>query len=258
MKIRVLGCHGSDHFYHDDSGVKTCRTCCFLVDGSLLVDAGTIGSVLTEPEQHGIRHILVTHLHFDHIKGLPTFADNLADEGSEQVVLLGTEDVLQGLQRHVFNEAVYPDFTRLPSPDRPIFQCRPLELRKPTQVGEFLVTAIPVHHAVPTVGFLIEKGEEAILYSGDTYVTDEIWEVAAGVPHLKAAFIETSYPSSKGELAYMSRHLTPSLLAGEFKKIGRPDLPLYVYHLKPRFREEIAAELKALGLQNLNGSCGLI
>ena len=53
------------------------------------------------------------------------------------------------------------------------------------------------------------------------------------------------------ELARVSKHLTPSLFAREFRKIGRPDLPVYVYHLKPRFREQIRRELAQLKIPNL-------
>ncbi len=40
----------------------------FLIDDSLLLDAGTIGSVLTEDEQWSIRNIFITHAHLDHIR----------------------------------------------------------------------------------------------------------------------------------------------------------------------------------------------
>ncbi|HRI39413.1 MAG TPA: hypothetical protein PLO50_12735 [Nitrospira sp.] len=45
------------------------ESCGFLIDGVLLLDAGTIGVQLTMPEQHRIRLVLLNHLHFDHIKG---------------------------------------------------------------------------------------------------------------------------------------------------------------------------------------------
>ena len=53
------------------------------------------------------------------------------------------------------------------------------------------------------------------------------------------------------ELASIAKHLTPSLLAQEFKKIGRPELPLYVYHIKPPFRDQITDQLSKLGIPNL-------
>ncbi|HKW87031.1 MAG TPA: 3',5'-cyclic-nucleotide phosphodiesterase [Nitrospiraceae bacterium] len=251
MKIRVLGCHGSDQLVDGDLGPHQCRTCGFLINETVLVDAGTVGPTLRLAEQKRIRHVLLSHLHFDHIQGLPTLADNLVDEIVESVRLTSIPEVLKGLQGHVFNGEVYPDFFQLPDPKCPIFVCRPLEIGKEQDVSGLRVTAIPVNHQVPTVGFFIREGHATILYSGDTYETEEIWKVAAHMPSLKAALIETSFPNTMAELARVSKHLTPSLFAREFRKIGRPDLPVYVYHLKPRFREQIRRELAQLKIPNL-------
>jgi hypothetical protein len=68
---------------------------------------------------------------------------------------------------------------------------------------------------------------------------------------LKGAFIETSFPNEYESLAKESKHLTPKLLAQEYQKIGQPDLPLYVFHLKPQFREQIASQLHDLALPSL-------
>ncbi|MGH7256537.1 MAG: MBL fold metallo-hydrolase [Nitrospirales bacterium] len=250
MKIRVLGCHGSDQVVKDGK-VRQCRTCGFLINGVTMVDAGTIGSVLQLEEQKRIRHVLLSHLHFDHIQGLPSLADNLVDEQVKPVELAGIGPVLNGLRDHVFNGQVYPDFLELPTKHDPIFICREMEVGKPFDVSGLQIRAIPVNHLVPTVGFLIREGDHSILYSGDTFETDEIWKVAASEPTLKAAFIETSFPDSLHELARVSKHLTPSSFAREFRKIGRPDLPVYVYHLKPRFRHQIRRELERLGMKHL-------
>jgi hypothetical protein len=53
------------------------------------------------------------------------------------------------------------------------------------------------------------------------------------------------------DIAIRSKHLTPSLLAREFKKIGKPDIPLYVYHMKPTVRDRIIKELGDLEIPNL-------
>jgi hypothetical protein len=45
--------------------------------------------------------------------------------------------------------------------------------------------------------------------------------------------------------------LTRACLAKEFAKIGRPDLPLYAYHLKPRFRDPIVPQLMELAIPTL-------
>ncbi len=216
-----------------------------------MVDAGTVGAALLLAEQRQISHILLSHLHFDHIQGLPTLADNLADDASDPVSLLSIREVLDGLLEHVFNDRVYPNFLKLPNPTRPVFSCRALAPEQPSEVAGLQVTPVPVNHLVPTVGFLIRDGQSSVLYSGDTHETDRIWKLAAQEPTLKAALIETSFPDDMAELARISKHLTPALFAREFAKLGRPDLPVYVYHLKPRVRDQIKRELAALKIKHL-------
>jgi ribonuclease BN (tRNA processing enzyme) len=102
------------------------------------------------------------------------------------------------------------------------------------------------------VGFLIREGKSSMLYSGDTYTTEEIWAVAAREPTLKAAFVETSFPNRMADLALASKHLTPALFEQEFQKIGRADLPVYLYHMKPRQRLEIEREVRQLSIKQVS------
>ena len=113
------------------------------------------------------------------------------------------------------------------------------------------VTPVPVNHTVETVGFIIRDHDCAWLYSGDTHLTEEIWRIAAQTPNLKGVFIEVSFPNDMLDIAIRSKHLTPSLLAQEFKKIGKPDIPLYAYHMKPTVRDRIIKELADLEIPNL-------
>jgi ribonuclease BN (tRNA processing enzyme) len=251
MKIRVLGCHGSDQLLIGKDGSRQCGACGFLVNGTLLIDAGTVGSRLSLDEQRSIRQVLLSHIHFDHIRELPTLVDNLGDNDPFPVTVASIGAVLNGLERHIFNGAVYPDFFRLPRPDRPVLIAQTLELRQERILSDLRVMPILVNHVIPTVGFIIHDHASAILYSGDTYRTDELWQVASRVPNLRAAFIETSFPDEMADLAKVSKHLTPALLAEEFAKIGRPDLSLYVYHLKPRCRDRIVRQLRDLAIPTL-------
>jgi ribonuclease BN (tRNA processing enzyme) len=188
VKIRVLGCHGSDQLLEGERRPHQCRTCGFLIDDTIMLDAGTIGAALTLPQQRRIRHVLLSHLHFDHIKGLPTLADNLVEEHVQPIVLSSIPQVLDGLRAYVFNGDVYPDFLTLPDPQRSMFVGQACEVGKDYELGSHRVTAIAVNHLVPTIGFLIRDGQSAFLYSGDTYDTDDLWAAAVKEPTLKAAF----------------------------------------------------------------------
>lgn len=251
MNIRILGCHGSDTLLQRATGLHTCNTCGFLLNETLLLDAGTVTTKLSLNEQKQIRHIILSHLHFDHIKGLPTLADNLSEQMSAPIVVAGLPEVIQGLKRHIFNTDVYPDFFSIPTLERPMLTSSYL---KPGHVYSFSgidITPILVNHTVPTTGFIVQDRSSAFVSSGDTYSTDELWHEAKHLPHLKAAFIECSFPNSMRELARMSKHLTPDLFAQEFRKLDRDDIAVYAYHLKPAYKDEIIGELRELSISGL-------
>ena len=63
MKVRVLGCSGAI--------AKDCRTTSFLIDDSILIDAGTGVGDLTLEQMRRIDHVFLTHSHLDHIAALP-------------------------------------------------------------------------------------------------------------------------------------------------------------------------------------------
>jgi len=93
----------------------------FLVGGTFLLDAGTIGLALNIREETGIRQILLTHAHFDHIKGIPFLLDNLVirNTGNTITVMSGKE-VIDDLQKNIFNGRIWPDITGIPSSERPV------------------------------------------------------------------------------------------------------------------------------------------
>ena len=252
MQIRVLGCHGADCLVDATDRLIRQESCGFLIDNSVLLDAGTIGTRLTLAEQRRIRFVLLSHLHFDHIKGLPLLADNLAEWFVEPVTVAATEPVLQGLRDHVFNDVVYPNFFQLPSRDNPILQARVLHPGKSVVLGHLEITPVAVNHTVPTLGYVVKDEEAALLYSGDTYGTEEIWQLGRTTPNLKAAFIESSFPNELGELAKKSKHLTPALFLKEFQKLERPNLPVYAYHMKPPFHAQIKEEISRLGIERVS------
>ncbi len=228
-----------------------CRPCAFLINDTILLDAGTVGSQLTLPEQLKISHVLLSHLHFDHIKDLPTLADNLVGESGTSLVVASIPEVLEGLRAHIFNSSVYPDFFRLPDTNRPVFVSQRLQVDREWTASGLRIVPIRVNHLVPTVGFLISDERTTILYSADTYQTEDLWRAASSMPNLRAAFIEVSYPNAQAAFAQTAKHLTPDLMKGEFRKIGRPELPVYVYHVKPRFRSVIEAELRQLPIAQM-------
>lgn len=246
MKVRVLGSFGSR--------LGKSQTCSLLINDRLLLDAGAVASVLSLPEQIAIDDVLLTHAHLDHIADLPFLVDNVFVWRTTPLRVWAPAPVLQAIKDHMFNDIVWPDFTRLPSPTAPILQLLPLALSGEDHIGNLTVRWAPTRHPVPSVGYCITEGESTVLFSGDTGSTDELWALGRSFLQMKAVFIETTFPDRLASLGEVSGHLTPTTLRGELEKLGRPDIPVKIFHAKAQFLEEIREELRDLThLQILQG-----
>lgn len=241
MILRVLGCSGAE--------LPGCNPPGYLIDDTLLLDAGTIGAALSEEEQWAIRHIFITHCHLDHIRALPFFADNMAlKNGPHNVGIVSARDILQVLKTNIMNNLVWPDFSRIPSPEAPVLSYRELEHAEVFRADGFTVTACSVTHSVPAQGYIVRKGEQALLYTGDTGPTEAIWQHAS---QLSAMIIEVSFPNDMEQMALLTGHLTAKLLAKELAKIAVLPLRIFITHPKPQFYQRIKDELAALAVPQL-------
>ena len=238
MDVRILGCYGAE--------MPGFRTSCFKINDSILVDAGAVTSVLSRDEQIGIRDILVTHSHLDHIKDIPLLADNVIGCNSHYINVISTKEVIGILREHLFNFKIWPDFSKIPTPENPVIRFREIETGKPFDVNGLTVTAVEVHHTVPAVGYIISDGKSSLAVSGDTCHTDKLWELINATADVKAIFLETSFPNNMEELANISGHLTPEMMGKELKKLNNSDIPVYLYHLKPNFLDVLKEQISAV------------
>jgi len=244
LKIQVLGAAGSEVPGHN------CPS--FLVDGKILLDAGTIALSLSIREETGLGSVLLTHAHFDHIKGIPFMLDNLVTRSTgNTITVLSGKDVLDDLKKNIFNDRIWPDFTRIPTRERPALRYKAIVPSRAVMVNGFRVTMERVNHSVPAYGYIVEKpGEKAIAYTGDTGPIDRFWERMAA-RNVKFLITETSFPNRLEKMALSSGHLTPSLLEKEIAKMPLPPEKIFIMHIKPQFLEEIETEIQALGHDNI-------
>lgn len=236
LAIRTLGPFGGS--------APGYRLTTFLVDGETALDAGSLTDALPLAAQRRVRRIVLTHAHFDHIASLPLLIDNLYGQ-SRALQILAPEPVLSALHRHVLNDQIWPDFTRLPSRARPIVRLRAIAEGRPFRAGSVVLTPFAVSHVVPAYGYIVSKPGRSVLFSGDTEATDRLWEAARRARDLKAIFLELSFSDTQLALARVSRHLTPALVRRELPK-APPRVPIYLYHMKPPSLARIAREVRAL------------
>lgn len=239
MLLRVLGCHGGETPRH--------RTCAFLLDGRVAIDAGSLTSGMELREQYKLEAVLVSHAHLDHVRDLATIADSRTQAGCPPLVIAGIRETIDILKAHFFNGKLWPDFSKIPTAKKPTIVYRELKPEKPAQIGKLTVTPILVSHTIDTCAFIIQKGRDVIAYSGDTGPTDRLWEVLSAEKRLRALLMEVSFPNEQQRLATVSGHHTPQTLATDLRKLeNHRDLPVLLYHIKPMFQRQVERECAKL------------
>ncbi len=244
MKVRVLGCSGAIG--------KDCRTTSFLIDDNLLVDAGTGVGDLTLQEMRNIDHVLLTHSHLDHVVSLPLMVDAVASGRSKPLQVHALQATIDALKAHIFNNTIWPDFSKIPSLAAPFISYHPLELGDTLALADKHIEVLPAVHTVPAAGYAISSsklnadssgGNAAWVFTGDTEQNPALW---ARINQLKVAMlvIETAFSNRESDLARRSLHLSPQSLASELDCIAPgSSYPIYITHTKPAETELIMAEI---------------
>ncbi|RKH19494.1 3',5'-cyclic-nucleotide phosphodiesterase [Corallococcus praedator] len=238
MKLQVLGCHGGE--------LPTCRSTCFLVDDVLALDAGALTGTLSLEQLCKVDDILVGHSHFDHVKDLPLLADLVIGRRDKPVTIHASRECARALRENMFNNALWPDFTRIPTRHKPVLAIKTFRAGSTFQVGPYTVRSVPVSHPVESCAFIISDGKSSLAMSGDTGPTDKLWKALNATKNLKALLLEASFPNSLQALADISGHLTPATVGSELRKFDRNGAQVMLYHLKPAFIPQLKKELAPL------------
>jgi cAMP phosphodiesterase len=244
MKVKVLGCSGSETIGHMPPG--------FLVNDRVMLDAGTISSALSIGGQSKITDIFISHTHLDHIKGILFLADNIIGRIKKPVNIRAIPKVIDAIKKHLMNDLIWPDFTKIPTPAAPVLAYKPFAAGRSVPAAGLRVKAIPMNHPVPAVGFLVSDGRSSFIYSADTGPNEKLWAEAKKAKNLKGIIVDTSFPNSMDFVAGLSGHFTPAQLHEDLRaaKVGN-DVPVYIYHIKPVHKQRVVRELRALGRTNV-------
>jgi len=244
MKIKVLGCSGAEIPGH--------KAPSFLLNDEIMFDAGSFTGVLDEKAQMRIKHIFITHAHLDHIASIPFLADNIiVSEQKKRVSVYSISPVLKVIKEHLFNSAMWPDFTIIPKPDNAILSLIKLSAGKVIHVNGYHVTPFEVNHTVPAVGYLVQDNRgKRLFYTGDTGPSARTWE-KIGNRKIDCLIIDVSFPNAHSAMAMRSGHLTPELLLKEMARMQQRPQNLCITHIKPQYSSIIKDELKDLGIKNL-------
>lgn len=244
MKVKVLGCSGSEAIGHNPPG--------FLVNDTVMLDAGTITAALTIEAQSKITDVFISHTHLDHIKSVLFLADNVIGRIKQPITIRSIPPVINAIKKYLMNDVIWPDFTKIPTAKNPVLAYKPFKAGVPVAASGLRIKAIPMNHPVPAVGFLVSDKRSSILYTADTGPNEKIWMEASKTRNLKAIIVDTSFPNILDMIADLSGHFTPAQLHDDLTKAKvKNDVPIYIYHIKPVHKKRVIAELRALGRKNV-------
>ncbi len=239
MEILVLGAHKLES--------RDTRHTCFLIDGVLALDAGSLATALSLSQQAQVQAVLLTHCHFDHIRDLPTLGLATLDQpGSIDVYSLS--ETLQAIRAHLFNGEVYPDFTERLNERSPKYRFHPIQPEISFRVLDYQVKPIWVSHPAPCTGFIVNSDDGGcIAYTGDTGGSISAFLQDPMCPQV--LFVDVSFPSRLTGLAQRTGHLTPSMLREDLLNVLPNNLcppRLVAVHRSPEYEEEVVSELNTL------------
>ena len=236
MKLRILGCSGGI-----GSGSHTTS---MLLDEDVLIDAGTGVGELDFDKLMLIDHIFITHSHLDHVASIPFLVDTVGCVRDKPITIYAIQPTLDILKQHLFNWAIWPDFTRIPNSITPYMRYESICVGDTIDLYGRKITPLPANHTVPATGFMLDSGQSSLAFTGDTTTNDKLWKVLNKIENFRYLIIETAFSNQKKDIAIRSKHLCPDMLAEELEKLKK-DVEIYITHLKQGEAELTMKEIEA-------------
>ncbi len=233
MRLEILGCSGGVALGND--------TTSFLVDDDLLIDAGTGVGRLSLDQCMKIKSIVLTHSHLDHVCHLPFLLNNTIGKTTESLHVYGLKETIASLKEYMFNGAIWPDFSVLPSVKNPSLVFHTFSLGDVLSLEGKTLTVLPAEHTVPAVGFHIAKEETCFAFSGDSSKNKSFWNALNHLPPVEMLIVDNQYLESEKELSLKAKHYYAKSLKEDFSLLNY-STSLYLTHLPPNGKEKVFKE----------------
>ncbi len=207
LTVRFLGVRGSIATPGADKTAGGNTACVEVTAGDtrIILDAGTgLRTLGDERMANGPRHstILLSHLHWDHVAGLPFFTP-IYVPGHRVEIASGPNGVMPHDEaiRSLFRAPFFPvDFAQLADQ----VSTRELRANEKLTIGDITVTMAKLNHPDPVYGFRLEHGGQSIVYATDTEhfacVDPTLKKLAAGADVLiyDSQYTPEEYPNKVG------------------------------------------------------------
>jgi cAMP phosphodiesterase len=243
MKLQLL----PSTFEPDGSASLRQHLSCLVINDRIAVDAGSLAMAATDEHRRSLRDVVLTHAHLDHIAGLPLFVDDLFATLDQPIRVHALPEVIDVLERDVFNWSVFPRFSELSIGDTNAIEYRPVSFDEPFTIHGSEFRLFPTFHKVPSCGVVVKEGDSCVVISGDTASLSGFVKDGS---QLSAAIVECAFPDELSEIAESSHHMTPATLRTELEKL-QLDCPVFVFNIKASYRDAVVEQIRHLGISNL-------
>jgi phosphoribosyl 1,2-cyclic phosphodiesterase len=213
-------------------------------DTRIILDAGTgLRALGDERLRQGLRHhtILLSHLHWDHLQGLPFFSPVYVP-GHRVEIATGPNGTLPLTEAvaALFSAPFFP--VEFPAVSEQL-SLRELRANERFTIGDITISMARLNHPDPVYGFRLEAGGHSIVYATDTEhyscVDPTLRKLAAGADILiyDCQYRPEEYPARVGW-----GHSTWQAGAELARAAGVPQLVLF--HHDPGRTDEQVAEIE--------------
>jgi phosphoribosyl 1,2-cyclic phosphodiesterase len=192
MRVTFWGTRGSIAVPGRDTALYGGNTTCLEVDlqsgSKVIIDAGTgiraLGERLAATEKRTDIHLLITHIHWDHILGFPFFAP--IHEPSSRILIDGFHTCMKGL-RYMFDNKMVDGFFPIQ------FDALKAEIRYldrlskgSLEIDDTVIDRIPLQHPQGGFGFRFREGKRSLVFVTDNELRTDAR--AGSTPEEYAAF----------------------------------------------------------------------
>jgi ribonuclease BN (tRNA processing enzyme) len=149
-----------------------------------------------------VRHVFLSHAHFDHAGGLPPLFLSLMDSDSPGLTVHGAPETIDAVRCSIYDE--------LPGVEQwmgSLLNWDKMEGGQTTEVGaRTRVEAVPVDHTVPCLAYVVRDNGSAAVVSGDTRFTESLVKASEGVDLL---IHEAAASAEMADWLKMTGHSSP-------------------------------------------------
>ena len=181
MRIKFWGTRGSIAVPGRQTirygGNTTCLEITLESGRVVVVDAGTgiraLGDKLASENEKVDIHLLVTHIHWDHVLGFPYFMPLY--KSSSRIMIDGYPTCVNGL-RNTFDNKMGDGFFPVKFDDlKAEIQYLEILKHRPLEIEGTVIDAMPLHHPQGGFGFRFREGEKTFVFLTDNELRKDGW-----------------------------------------------------------------------------------